>query len=64
MVCDVKLSDEPTRIVGLQNLKNTCYANYALYEQRTFRIRGFLQIVCLRIAVLLILASIIFPTVK
>jgi len=32
-------------------LKNTCYVNFALFQQRTFRIRNSLQIVCLWIAV-------------
>ena len=29
MLCDVKLSGEPTSIEALQNFKNTCYAHYA-----------------------------------
>ena len=29
MICDVKLSGKPTCIAALQNLKNTCYVDYA-----------------------------------
>jgi len=29
MICDVKLSGEPTRIAVLQKLKNTCYVHDA-----------------------------------
>jgi len=32
MICDVKLSGELTCIAALQNLKSTCYRNYALFQ--------------------------------
>jgi len=64
IICYVKLSGEPTCTAALQNLKNTCYVDCDLFQSRTFRIRDSLQIACLRIAVLFILAWIWFPTVK
>ena len=62
--CDVKLSAEPTCIVALQYLLNSFSVNYGLLQESTFRTWDSLQIVCLRIAVLFILASIWFSTVK
>jgi len=36
MIFDVKRSDEPTCIGGLQNMNNTCYGNYALSDNARF----------------------------
>jgi len=61
MICDVKLSGKLICIAALQNVKNTMYImplNYSSFEW------GTQQIACLRIAVIFILASIWFLTVK
>ena len=64
MICDEKLSGEPTSIAGLQNLKIACYVACAIIWERSRRIKNSFQLLCLGIAVRFILASIWFSTVK
>jgi len=51
IICEVKPSSKLYTARSFAGLKNTCYLNFVLFEQGTFRIRESLQIFCLRIAV-------------
>ena len=66
MIFDVQLSSEPTCIASLQKLQNTCYVHYTPLRITQVSNKGLSAdtVVCLRIAVLFLLTSIRFSTVK
>ena len=60
MICEVKISGERVCIASLHSLKNASCIRYGHYLEHSLRIRNSLQLVCLRIAVLFIVASVWF----